>query len=52
MLGLPTGTWVCGMLTVPTGQRKASKPLDPELEVAVNCHEGAGNQTWVLGKSS
>lgn len=29
------------------GPKSASEPLELELQVVANCHEGAGNQTWV-----
>lgn len=34
------------------GQKKASDPLNLELEVAVSCHESAGNRTWIVCKNS
>ena len=34
------------------GQKRASDPVEPDLETAVSCSVGAGNQTQVLWKSS
>lgn len=30
------------------GQKGMSDALEPDLQIAVNCHMGAGNQTWTL----
>jgi hypothetical protein len=31
------------------GLKKVSSPLELQLPMVVNHHEGAGNQTWVFG---
>jgi hypothetical protein len=33
-------------------EKRVSYPLEPELQVVVSCHLGAGNRTQVLCKSS
>ena len=45
--------YVC--MCVPAGhrdQKKAPDPLDPELQMVVNCHVSVGNRTPVLCKSN
>lgn len=42
---------VC-MLSACGGQKRTSDPLEPELQMVVTHHVGAGNQTWDLWKSS
>lgn len=37
---------------VSGGQKQALDPLELELQMFVNCHVDARNQTWVLRKSS
>lgn len=34
------------------GQKRASGPLELEVQVVVSCHVGASNQTLILCKSS
>jgi hypothetical protein len=40
---------VCG---AHTSQKRASDPLEPELEMVVSYCVGSRNHTWVLWKSS
>ena len=35
----------------PGGQKMESDPLEPELQMVVSCHVGAGNRTQVLRKN-
>ena len=30
------------------GQKRARDPLELDLEMAVSCHAGASNETWIL----
>ena len=32
-------------------EKRASDPLEPELQVFVNCYVGVGKQTWVPCKN-
>jgi hypothetical protein len=34
------------------GQKRASDPLELELQMVVNCHVSSGNQIWVLWKNN
>jgi hypothetical protein len=46
--------YVCMYACVPRAhgcQKKMLAPLEPELQVVVNCLVGAGNLTYVLCKS-
>jgi hypothetical protein len=40
------------MSGVHGGLKKVLDPLELELSTVVSCHVGAGNQTWVLCKST
>ena len=44
----------CMLCVTSTGenQRRASDALELEIQMAVNCHEGAGDGTWVLWKAA
>lgn len=44
---LPSCTSVYHVCTAHGGQKSVSEPLELELQVVANCHEEAGNQTWV-----
>lgn len=43
---------VLGLCSAPGDQRRAPEPLELKLEMAVSWHVDAGNQNWVLCKSS
>lgn len=46
--------YVCASPTcsVHGGQKRASAPLEPELQVAVNCYVGAGMECGFSGKAA
>lgn len=53
---LDCSMFVCGILCAMCvlaahgGQKRTLDLLKLELQIIVNCHMGAGNQTWVLCK--
>lgn len=49
------GVWpasVYHMVPGAHGGQKRNHTLELELQTAVNCHVNAGNETWVLWKST
>ena len=46
------GVFACMYALPKGGQEEALGPLKLELQAIVSYHMGAGNQTWVLYKSS